>query len=48
VPQDIEAQVRQDLARNPADRWDAAVRRIAATGGDCHGDEAPPATRGAA
>jgi hypothetical protein len=48
VPQDIETPVRQHLARNPTDRWDTAVRRIAAVGGDCHGDEAPPATRGAA
>jgi hypothetical protein len=30
VPQDIETRVRQHLERNPADRWDAAVRRIAA------------------
>jgi len=30
VPRDIEKQVCQHLAQNPADRWDAAVRRIAA------------------
>jgi hypothetical protein len=29
IPRDIEKQVRQHLAQNPADRWDAAVRRIA-------------------
>jgi hypothetical protein len=29
VPQDIETRVRQHLARNPADRWDGAVRLIA-------------------
>jgi hypothetical protein len=30
VPGDIENQVRQYLAQHPADRWDLAVRRIAA------------------
>jgi hypothetical protein len=30
VPQDIEMQVRQHLARRPKERWDAAVQRIAA------------------
>lgn len=30
VPRDIEKQVCQHLAQNPADRWDAAIRRIAA------------------
>lgn len=30
VPRDIEKQVCQHLAQNPADRWDAAIRQIAA------------------
>ena len=30
VPGDIENQVRQHLAQHPADRWDTAVRQIAA------------------
>ena len=31
VPGDIKSQVRQHLAQHPADRWDTAVRQIAAT-----------------
>jgi hypothetical protein len=31
VPRDIESQVRKHLARHPADRWDEALRRIAAS-----------------
>jgi hypothetical protein len=33
VPREIEKQVRQHLKRHPADRWDAAVRQIAARKG---------------
>jgi hypothetical protein len=31
IPDDIESQVREHLAQHPADRWDEAVRRIAAS-----------------
>jgi hypothetical protein len=37
VPPDIESQVRELLAQHPADRWDVAVRRIAASAASGNG-----------